>query len=50
VEFDNYYWTVGKVSNQANYPIDINDLIYYYPVVIKYLNFKTEKLCYFSTI
>lgn len=44
VEFDNYYWTVGKVSNQANYPIDINDLIYYYPVVIKYLNFKTEKL------
>lgn len=35
IEFDGYKWLIGEVSKQSDYPININDLIHYYPLVVR---------------
>ena len=37
IKYDNYKWLVGKVSKNAEYPVNLDDLLYFYPLVIKAL-------------
>lgn len=35
VEYDGYQWVVGNVSKRSEYPITIDDLVRFYPLVVK---------------
>ena len=35
IEFEGYKWLVGKISRNSIYPIDLQDLVKYYPLVVK---------------
>ena len=38
IEFEGYKWIVGKPSRRSEYPVDLRDLIRFYPLVVKFLN------------
>lgn len=42
VEFEGYRWLVGKPSKQSEYPINLSDLVRFYPLVVKWANLKDD--------
>ncbi len=44
IEFEGYKWLVGKPSKQAEYPVNLQDLVRFYPLVVKFVNPKSEEV------
>jgi len=42
IEFEGYKWLVGKPSRQSEYPVNLQDLIRFYPLVVKFANIKDD--------
>ena len=42
VEFEGYRWLVGKPSKQAEYPVNLQDLIRFYPLVVKWAKIEDD--------
>ncbi len=42
VDYKGYKWLVGEVSRNSEYPVNLEDLLFYYPLVVKSLNLKDE--------
>lgn len=42
VEFEGYRWLVGKPSKQSEYPVNLQDLIRLYPLVVLYSGVKDD--------
>lgn len=42
IEFEGYKWLVGKPSRQAEYPVNLQDLIRFYPLVVKFANIEDD--------
>lgn len=42
IEFEGYKWLIGKPSKQSEYPVNLQDLIKFYPLVVKFANVKDD--------